>query len=152
MKTDNKIILLALICFVLGSTEFIIVGVLDKIAETIHISIPQAGGLISIFAVTAALGTPVAMYYLGRYNKRTVMALALVLIFCASLLMAAAPGYSFLLAARMIMALGVGIFNVICFIVASQLAGPDRKGRAIATVTIGFNAALNNRSAHRQDH
>ena len=142
MKNNTKIFLLALICFFLGSSEFIIVGVLDKIALSTHISITQAGQLLSVFAITASIGTPVIMYFIGAYNQRRNLSLALLVIMLASFLMAVAPTYPLLLLARILMALGVGVFNVICFIVAAKLADPEKRSQAIATVTVGFNAAL----------
>ena len=142
MKNNIKILLLALICFFLGSSEFIIVGVLDKIALSSHISITQAGQLLSVFAITASIGTPVIMYFIGAHNQRRNLTLALLVIMAASFLMAVAPTYPLLLLARILMALGVGVFNVICFIVAVKLADPEKRSQAIATVTIGFNAAL----------
>ncbi|MCY1720930.1 MFS transporter [Prolixibacteraceae bacterium Z1-6] len=142
MKNSWKIIVLAIICFVLGTSEFVIVGVLDKIALSTNITIAQAGQLISVFAITAAIGTPIAIYFMAGINQRKILMTALSIIVVACVLMSVAYNYQLLILARIIMALGVGIFNVYCFIAASKLAPEWKRASAIATVTVGFNAAL----------
>jgi len=142
MKNSIKIILLAIICFVLGTSEFVIVGVLDKVALTANISIAQAGQLISVFAITAAIGTPIAIYFLKSINQQKILMLSLGVIMVACIMMFLSVDYHLLLIARIIMALGVGVFNVYCFITATNLAPENKRASAIATVTVGYNAAL----------
>ncbi len=142
MNNSIKIIILAIICFVLGTSEFVIVGVLDKIALSANITIAQAGQLISVFAITAAIGTPIAIYFLKNVHQRRILILSLSVILVACVMMYLSINYQILLLARVIMALGVGVFNVYCFIVATNLAPANKRASAIATVTVGYNAAL----------
>ncbi|SFT47486.1 MFS transporter, DHA1 family, putative efflux transporter [Lishizhenia tianjinensis] len=142
MNNTLKIYLLTLICFVAGTSEFVIVGVLDKIAGDIGISVSMAGQLITVFAITAALGTPVAIYRMRKMNQKHVLIIALLTFTLGSLLMTLSKNFNLLLLARVIMALGMGVFNVLCFIVASELAPEHKKAGAVATVTVGYNAAL----------
>ncbi|WP_296705052.1 MFS transporter [Algoriphagus sp.] len=142
MNNNLKIYLLTFICFIAGTSEFVIVGVLDKIAESIQISVSAAGQLISVFAITAAIGTPIAIYKMRALDQRKVLIIALATFSVGSFMMVIAPNYYLLLAARVIMALGMGVFNVMCFIVAAKLAPPNKRASAIATVTVGYNAAL----------
>lgn len=142
MSNSLKIYLLTFICFVAGTSEFVIVGVLDKIAEDIGISISMAGQLITVFAITAAIGTPIAIYRMRKINQKSVLLIALLTFTLGSLLMTVGKNFNLLLVARVIMALGMGVFNVLCFIVASELAPEHKKAGAVATVTVGYNAAL----------
>lgn len=142
MNNSLKIYLLTLVCFIAGTSEFVIVGVLDKIAESTNISVAAAGQLISIFAFTAAIGTPVAIYFMRKINQRKVLLIALSTFVLGCVMMIFAPVYELLLISRVFMALGSGVFNVICFIVAAKLAPENKKASAIGTVTIGYNAAL----------
>lgn len=142
MKSEWKIFLLAVICFVLGTSEYVIVGVLDKIALSSNISIAQAGQLITVFAITVSVGTPISIYFTSRVNQRKVMIMSLSLVIVSCLMMIASSTYVLFLVSRVVMATGVGVFNVLCFLVATKLARPERRGRAISTVTLGFNAAL----------
>jgi DHA1 family putative efflux transporter-like MFS transporter len=142
MKNSWKIILLATICFVLGTSEFVIVGVLDKIALSSHITIAQAGQLITVFALTVSIGTPVIMYFISGINQRKILMLSLSLVVVSCVMMAISSSYFLFLLSRIVMAMGVGVFNVLCFIVATKLAQPEKRSSAVATVTLGFNAAL----------
>jgi DHA1 family putative efflux transporter-like MFS transporter len=142
MSNNIKIVLLATICFVLGTSEFVIVGVLDKIASSSDITIAQAGQLITVFAITVAVGTPIIMSFISRSNQKKTLIMALSLVVVSCVMMTVFSNYYLLLLSRMVMAMGVGVFNVLCFIVATKLAKPERRGRAVATITLGFNAAL----------
>jgi DHA1 family putative efflux transporter-like MFS transporter len=142
MKSDWQIILLAIVCFVLGTSEYVIVGVLDKIASSADITIAQAGQLITVFAFTVSLGTPIVIYFISRFNQNKILILSLVLVSLSCLLMIASSSYVTLLLSRVVMAIGVGVFNVLCFVVATKVAKPEKKGSAVATVSLGFNVAL----------
>lgn len=142
MSNTWKIYLLTLICFFTGTSEFIVVGILDKIAKTANISIAQAGQLTSVFALTSAIGTPIITYYLRKLNQKRILVIALTLIILGSLILSFAPFFELMIAARIIMALGVGLFNVQCFVVATKLVPPEKRASAISTVTVGFNASL----------
>ncbi|MBN3519361.1 MFS transporter [Algoriphagus lutimaris] len=142
MNNSIKIYLLSFICFIAGTSEFVIVGVLDKIAESIQISVSAAGQLITVFAITAAIGTPIAIYKMRTLDQRKVLIISLITFSIGSFMMVIAPNYYLLLVARVIMALGMGVFNVMCFIVAAKLAPLNKRASAIATVTVGYNAAL----------
>lgn len=142
MNNSWKIYLLALVCFFTGTSEFVVVGVLDAIARAAHISIGEAGQLTSVFAITSAIGTPLAAYGLRAVNQRKILILALLFVMTGSVLLSVASGYPLMILARVIMALGVGIFNVQCFIVATKLVPAEKRASAIGTVTIGYNAAL----------
>jgi len=142
MNNNFKIIILTIICFVLGTSEFVIVGVLDKVASSVNISIAQAGQLISVFAITAAIGTPIVISFLKKFHHRKILIMSLSVITVACVMMFLSLDYHILLLARVVMALGVGVFNVYCFIVATNLAAPNKRASAVATVTVGYNAAL----------
>jgi DHA1 family putative efflux transporter-like MFS transporter len=142
MKNSWKIVLMAGICFILGTSEYVIVGVLDKIASSCNISIGQAGQLITVFAITVSIATPFLIHLTSGINQRNLLIIALIFVDISCLLMIISPSYIWLLLSRIVMAMGVGVFNVLSFIVATKLALPEKKGSAVATVTMGFNAAL----------
>ncbi len=142
MNNQWKIYLLTIVCFFTGTSEFVIVGVLDEISKSANITISQAGQLTAVFAITSAIGTPISIFYLRALNQQKIIMLALLLIIIGSVLLSVAPNYSLMILSRIIMALGVGLFNVQCFLVATKLVSPEKRASAIGTVTIGFNAAL----------
>ncbi len=131
-----------MICFFTGTSEFIVVGILDEISKTTHLTIPQAGQLTTVFALTSAIGTPIGTYLLRAFNQRKLLIIALSLVITGSLLLTLTSLYELMIVSRVIMALGVGLFNVQCFLVATKLVVPEKRASAISTMTIGFNASL----------
>lgn len=142
MKNTLKIYALALICFIITASEFVIVGVLDKIAKSTNISMAAAGQLLTVFAIAGAIGTPIAIIALGKMEKRKILMISLSLVVIGSVMMLVAPNYALLLLSRIVLAIGTGVFNVTCFTIAAKLAAPGRQSGAISTITTGFNAAL----------
>lgn len=142
MNNQWKIYLLTIVCFFTGTSEFVIVGVLDEVSKSANITISEAGQLTSVFAITSAIGTPISIFYLRALNQRKIIILALLLIMIGSVLLSIAPNYLVMIISRVVMALGVGLFNVQSFLVATKLVLPEKRASAIGTVTIGFNAAL----------
>lgn len=142
MNSTYKVYIITFICFIMGTSEFVIVGVLDKIAESTQVSISQAGQLITIFAITSAIGTPFLMQYLKTKNQQKVLMLSLLVFTIGCVAMIISDSYVLMLISRVIMAVGFGVFGVLAFIVAAKLSSPEKQASAIATVTIGYNAAL----------
>ncbi|WP_291543607.1 MFS transporter [Clostridium sp. Maddingley MBC34-26] len=142
MKNTWKIYLLALICFVISASEYVIVGVLDQVAASTNISIAEAGQLITVFAIAGAIGTPIAVMIMAKMDRRKVLMISLFLVVLGSIMILVAPNYAFLLLSRIVLAIGAGVFNVTCFTVVGKIVAPERQAGAIATITTGFNAAL----------
>ncbi|SFE82896.1 MFS transporter, DHA1 family, purine base/nucleoside efflux pump [Paenibacillus algorifonticola] len=137
-----KIYLLALISFLVGTSEYVIAGILDKIAEDIGVSVSAAGQLITFFSLTYALGTPILMAMTGRIERRKLLMYAMVVFVLGNLLAIALPGFGYFIAARIIMALGAGVVVVTSLTLATKMAPPGKQASALATVVTGFTAAL----------
>src|SRR5690242_13449540 len=119
-----KIYLLALISFLVGTSEYVIAGILDKIAEDIGVSVSAAGQLITFFSLTYALGTPILMAMTGRIERRKLLMYAMVVFVLGNLLAIALPGFGYFIAARIIMALGAGVVVVTSLTLATKMAPP----------------------------
>ncbi|QWU16719.1 MFS transporter, DHA1 family, purine base/nucleoside efflux pump [Paenibacillus sophorae] len=142
MNNTWKIYLLAFITFMTATSEFIIAGILDKVAASAHISVSSAGQLITVFAIANAIGTPVVMMAMARMDRRKLLMLSLVVIALGSVLTVVLPGFGFLIFSRVLLAIGSGVFATIAKTLASRLASPERRAGAIATVITGASAAL----------
>ena len=142
MNNNWKIYMLALISFLVGTTQFSIVGMLDKIAASAGVSVSTAGQLITVFALGNAIGTPIVMIATARMNQRKqlLMALIIILIGIASTLFL--PGFVLLMASRVVLGLGTGIFVVTAYSLASKLASPGRQGSGMSNVAMGFSSSL----------
>ncbi|BBH22242.1 putative MFS-type transporter YbcL [Paenibacillus baekrokdamisoli] len=142
MSNAWKIYMLAIVSFLVGTSEFIIAGILDKVAADIGVSVSAAGQLITVFSLAYAFGTPFLMAATARMERRKLLLYSLAVFVIGNGLAVLLPGFGFLVASRVILAMGTGVFVVTALTVASKLAPPEKQGSAIATLVMGFSTAL----------
>jgi DHA1 family putative efflux transporter-like MFS transporter len=142
MTNSWKIYMLAVVSFLVGTSEFIIAGILDIIANDFGVSVAAAGQLITVFSIASAFGTPILMMMTARIERRKLMLIALGVFFIGNLIAVLTPGFISLMGSRVIMALSTGIFVVVALTVAAKLAQPGKQGSAIATLVMGFSTSL----------
>lgn len=136
-----SLLALAAGAFGIGTTEFIIMGLLTQVSQSLDISIPTAGTLISGYAVGVAVGAPVLTLATLRWPRKQLL-MGLMLIFIAGNVAAAlAPSYGWLMAARVLTSLTHGTFFGVGAVVATSLVAPDRKASAIALMFSGLTLA-----------
>lgn len=127
--------------FGIGTTEFVIMGLLQQVADDLHVSIANAGLLISGYALGVFFGAPLLTVATARMPRKSVL-LALMLVFTlGNLACALAPNYSMLMAARIITSLAHGTFFGVGAVVATSLVAPERKASAISVMFTGLTVA-----------
>lgn len=127
--------------FGIGTTEFVIMGLLLQVSTDLHVSIAAAGLLISGYALGVAVGAPVLTIATRRIPRKTVL-LALMAIFTlGNIACALAANYEMLMAARVITSLAHGTFFGVGSVVATGLVPPERRASAIAIMFTGLTAA-----------
>nr|GAJ31669.1 hypothetical transport protein ydhP [Bradyrhizobium sp. DOA9] len=127
--------------FGIGTTEFIIMGLLLQVAADMHVSVPVAGLLISGYALGVFVGAPVLTLATRKMPRKTVL-LALMAIFTiGNAACALAPTYELLMAARVLTSLAHGTFFGVGSVVATSLVAEDKRASAIATMFIGLTVA-----------
>ncbi|MEK9279839.1 MFS transporter [Bradyrhizobium sp. ISRA442] len=132
---------LAMAAFAIGTEGFVIAGLLPGIAADLQISVSAAGQLVTAYALTYAVGSPILAVTLNNVDRRTVLALALSTFIAGNLVAMMTSGYMLLLASRMLMALGAGLCMPTALGVSVAVASPERRGRAVALVTSGITVA-----------
>lgn len=142
MNSSWKIFMLTLISFFVGTTQFSIVGMLDKIAASTGVSVWTAGQLVTVFAIGNAIGTPIIMIASAKLNQRKQLLMALAIIILGIVSTLALPGFGFLMASRVILGVGTGVFIVTAYSIAAKLAPPGRQGGAMSNVAMGFSSSL----------
>lgn len=142
MSNIWKIYLLAAISFLNGTSEYVIAGILDRIAEANNISVSSAGQLITVFSVAFGAGTPFLIAMTARLERKKLLVYALTVFSVINILIAIITGYEMLMAARIISALSAGVIQVTLLTLAAVLAAPGKQGGAIATVVTGQSTAL----------
>jgi predicted MFS family arabinose efflux permease len=138
----SRIHLLAAGAFAVGTSGYIVTGVLPAVSRELHVSPAAAGQLVTAFAIAYALASPVLAVVTGRWERRKLLIAALLTSFLGNALAAVAPTFELLLGARVISALGAAAFTPVATAVATVLAPPDHRGRAVATVFGGLTFAL----------
>jgi len=127
--------------FGIGTTEFVIMGLLLQVAASLHVSVAAAGLLISGYALGVAVGAPLLTLATRHLPRKTVL-LALMAIFTVgNVACAVAPTYELLMAARVLTSLAHGTFFGVGSVVATSLVRPDRRASAIATMFTGLTVA-----------
>ncbi|WP_088072510.1 MFS transporter [Gottfriedia luciferensis] len=142
MSNKGKIYILAMISFLVGTAQYVISGILDKMAEVLGISIEAAGQLITVYSLTYAIGTPILMAMFAKIERRKLLLISLSVFIIGNLLAVIAPGYGVFMIARIIMALSAGVTVVTVLSLAAKIAPADKKASSIATVVMGFTASL----------
>ena len=135
------VLALAAGAFGIGTTEFIIMGLLLQVAADMHVSVPTAGLLISGYALGVFVGAPILTLATRRMPRKAVL-LALMAIFTlGNAACALAPNYALLMAARVLTSLAHGTFFGVGSVVATSLVAEDKRASAIATMFIGLTVA-----------
>lgn len=141
-RSDWTLVLsLSLLTFVLGTSEFVIVGILPDIANGLSISIATAGSLVSAFAISFAVGTPITMSLTSHLPKRKLMLGLTILFTVLNLLSSLAPMYEWLLVLRMLTAVVTGVLISLAMLVASESVPPAKRGMAVSFIFGGFTMA-----------
>lgn len=134
--------LLVLLGFSLGCSEFIVIGIEGNIADAFSVSLAQAGELISSFAITYAVLTPVLAIATGRF-RRFQLLVAYAAVFCAAnLVQAVAPTFAVLLLSRVLIGAVSGAFLAVGVTYIPELLGPERMSMGISVVYAAFSVAM----------
>ncbi|MET0857084.1 MAG: MFS transporter [Telluria sp.] len=133
---------LTLAAFAIGTTEFVIVGLIPTIAASLGVSVPSAGLLVSLYALGVAIGAPVLTALTGRIPRKQLLVGLMVLFTIGNLLAWMAPGYATLMGARVLTGLAHGVFFSIGSTIATGLVAKDKAASAIALMFSGLTVAL----------
>ncbi|QYR23158.1 MFS transporter [Paenibacillus sp. sptzw28] len=142
MPSTWRIYFLAVVSFLVGTSEYIISGVLDKIAVTMEISISAAGQLITVFSLVYAVGTPILMALTTSIERQKLLIYSLGIFVLANILSYALPGIGLFVAARIIMALSAGMVVVTALGIAARISPAGKQASSIAIIIMGFTASL----------
>lgn len=135
------LIALAVSAFAIGTTEFVVMGLLPQMAQDLDVSIPSAGMLVSGYALGVVFGGPLLALATARLPRKAVLLVLMGVFVLGNLLCALAPDYTTLMAARVIAALAHGSFFGAGAVVAGHIAPPGKRAQAIALMFTGLTVA-----------
>ncbi|MFC0250289.1 MFS transporter [Massilia consociata] len=133
---------LTLSAFAIGTTEFVIVGLIPTIAASLGVSVPSAGLLVSLYALGVAIGAPVLTALTGRVPRKPLLLGLMALFTLGNLVAFMAPNYAALMAARVLTGLAHGVFFSIGSTIATSLVAKEKAASAIALMFTGLTVAL----------
>ena len=133
---------LTLSAFAIGTTEFVIVGLIPTIAGDLGVSLPSAGLLVSLYALGVAVGAPLLTALTGKVPRKLLLLSLMVLFTAGNLLAWQAPGYESLILARIVTGLAHGVFFSIGSTIATSLVSKEKAASAIAIMFTGLTVAL----------
>lgn len=141
MMFDKRILPLAIGGLAIGTTEFTIMGLLPDIANTLQITIPQAGHLIAAYALGVVIGAPILIGYSVKFPPKKVLLTLMVIFTIFNALSAIAPDYNSMLIIRFLSGLPHGAFFGVGTVVASRMAGKGKEALYISLMFTGLTVA-----------
>ncbi|GAA4993600.1 MFS transporter [Yinghuangia aomiensis] len=132
---------LAIGAFGIGTTEFVVMGLLPQIADDFGVSIPSAGFLVTGYALGVVVGAPLMTLLGTKVGRKTMLMLLMGVFAVGNLLSALAPTFPLMLVGRIVTSLAHGAFFGIGAVVAAELVAPHKKAGAIATMFTGLTVA-----------
>jgi DHA1 family inner membrane transport protein len=135
------ILALAFATFAIGTTEFVIMGILPDLARALSVSIPSAGLLVSGYALGVAVGAPVLALLTSRMPRKLALLLLMSIFIVGNVFCALAPDYPALMIARVVTSFAHGSFFGIGSVVAASLVTQDKRASAIALMFTGLALA-----------
>ncbi|WP_328460003.1 MFS transporter [Streptomyces sp. NBC_00448] len=135
------ILALAVSAFGIGTTEFVMMGLLPNVAGDLGTSVPTAGYLVSAYALGVVVGAPLLTALGSRIPRKRMLLLLMGLFTVGNLASAVAPGYWTLLGGRFLAGLPHGAFFGVGAVVASRMVAEERRARAVAAMFLGLTVA-----------
>jgi len=127
--------------FAIGTGEFVIMGLLPDVAADLGVTIPQAGHLISTYALGVVIGAPVLAALCARMQRRRLLVALMACFALGNVASAAVPGFAAVSAFRFLAGVPHGAYLGVASLVAASLVPPHRRAQAVGRVLLGLTAA-----------
>lgn len=127
--------------FVIGTGTLIVPGMLPQLADGLGVSLPLAGQLVTAFAAAVCLGAPLLAGPTSRYDRRSLLTATLLVFALGHAAAALVASFVPMLAVRVASAAGAALFTAQAAATAALLVPPQARGRAIASVFLGWSLA-----------
>lgn len=135
------VLALTMCAFCIGTAEFVVMGLLPDIARDLGVSIPLAGQVVTAYALGVTVGAPILAVATARMPRKHVLLLSVAIFIVGNALSALAPGYVFLMVARVIAAFAHGTMFGVGAVVAASVVPPNRRASAIGLMFTGLTIA-----------
>jgi predicted MFS family arabinose efflux permease len=138
---DQRLLVLALGMFAVGTDSFVIAGVLPQIAHAFAVPIGAAGQMTTVYAITYAVLAPTIAALAAQVPRKTLLLASLAVFVLANLATAFAPNFAFALVMRAAAGIGAAMFAPTATGAAATLVAPEKRGFALSVVITGLTGA-----------
>ncbi|MES2187040.1 MAG: MFS transporter [Pseudomonadota bacterium] len=128
--------------FGIGTGEFAIMGLLPEVAKDLGVTIPQAGHVISAYALGVVVGAPLLAVLTAGWRQRRLLVVLMLVFALGNFASALAPGYASLNLLRFLAGFPHGTYFGVAALVAAGLAGPGQRAKAVGQVMLGLTVAV----------
>jgi len=138
---DRRLLVLATGMFAVGTDSFVIAGILPDVARSLGVTIPVAGQMVTIYALSYALLSPVIAATMSHWPRKRLLLTGLAIFVAGNLLTAVSPSIGWALASRLLAGLGAAMYSPTATATAASLVAPEKRASALAVVIAGLSSA-----------
>jgi DHA1 family putative efflux transporter-like MFS transporter len=140
----NRIVIyiLTIAVFFTATSELVVAGILNILADQMQVSVALAGQLITVYSLAFAIGTPIVVSLTSRMGRKKLLLLAMLFFIAGNLASFLSFNFTMLLLSRLILGASSGVMLVAAFSAAAKMAAPEKLGSAIGTIILGFSTAM----------
>ncbi|WP_040786855.1 MFS transporter [Massilia niastensis] len=138
---DRRLLVLAAGMFAIGTDSFVIAGILPEVAQSLDVSIALAGQMVTLYALSYALLSPVIAALAAHWPRKTLLLAGLLVFVAGNLITAIAPTIEWALASRLLAGLGAAMFSPTATATGASLVAPEKRASALAIVIAGLTSA-----------
>ncbi|KPN12678.1 chemotaxis protein [Bacillus australimaris] len=142
MKNKAVVYLLALAAFLIGTIEYIITGIIQMVADDLHVTTSAAGLLVTSLALSAAIGAPIVIALTINIDRRKILSWMLIIFIVSNIITSVSHTFEMVLMTRVLQGISGGTAIVVAMAVATRLVEREKRGTAIGIILMGLSSSL----------
>ncbi|MGZ9699314.1 MFS transporter [Bacillus safensis] len=142
MKNKAVVYLLALAAFLIGTIEYIITGIIQMVADDLHVTTSAAGLLVTSLALSAAIGAPIVIALTINIDRRKILSWMLIIFTLSNIVTSVSHSFEMVLMTRVLQGISGGTAIVVAMAVATRLVEREKRGTAIGIILMGLSSSL----------
>ncbi|KMY20434.1 MFS transporter [Bacillus pumilus] len=142
MKNKAVVYLLALAAFLIGTIEYIITGIIQMVADDLHVTTSAAGLLVTSLALSAAIGAPIVIALTINIDRRKILSWMLIIFILSNVITSVSHSFEMVMMTRILQGISGGTAIVVAMAVATRLVEREKRGTAIGIILMGLSSSL----------
>ncbi|KRU15016.1 MFS transporter [Bacillus pumilus] len=142
MKNKTVVYLLALAAFLIGTIEYIITGIIQMVANDLHVTTSAAGLLVTSLALSAAIGAPIVIALTINIDRKKILSWMLMIFILSNVITSVSHSFEMVMMTRILQGISGGTAIVVAMAVATRLVEREKRGTAIGIILMGLSSSL----------